>query len=117
LECGIPTIGVSKTFLNVGSAHTGKAVQVEAQTACPNVGDVMRLHHDLEDGKGIDCGVMRTTTSTPFKPIFISAGHRIDYESSVAIVRDLCHFREPEPLRLADRVSREFVRKRKQGKA
>jgi hypothetical protein len=37
----------------------------------------------------------------------------IDVTSAVNIVRRLCTFREPEPLTLADRVSREFVRNMK----
>jgi deoxyinosine 3'endonuclease (endonuclease V) len=113
LECGIPTLGVSKTFLNTQSGHTGKQVQVDAQSACANVGDVMLLHHVLDDGSSIDCAVMRTTTSVPFKPVFISAGHLVNINSAIQIVRDLCIFREPEPLRLADRISREFVRNMK----
>lgn len=114
LETGIPTIGVSKSFLNVGSDHRGKEVQIESQTQCPNKGDVMIIHHDLNDGYHIDCGVLRTTDSMPFKPIFVSPGHLIDIESSIRIVREMCHYREPEPLRLADRVSRQYVREKHQ---
>jgi deoxyinosine 3'endonuclease (endonuclease V) len=113
LECGIPTIGVSKSFLNTQSGHTRKQVQVDAQAACPGLGDVMMLHHEIDGGIEIDCAVMRTTTSVPFKPIFVSVGHLVCIESAIQIVRQLCRFREPEPLRLADRISREFVRKMK----
>ena len=113
LECGIPTIGVSKSFLYVGSEHHGREIHKAAQLECKNCGDAMKLHHELEDGYPIDCAVMRTTQSHPFNPIYVSAGHMIDYESSINIVRSLCRFREPEPLRLADRISREFVREHK----
>ncbi|OHT11644.1 Endonuclease V family protein [Tritrichomonas foetus] len=113
LKTGIPTIGVSKTFLYVGSEHSGKGVQNDAQSACPEVGDIMKISHTFDDGYEIACGVMRTTKSSPFKPIFVSTGHMIDFDSAVNIVRGLCHFREPEPLRLADRVSREYVRNKK----
>jgi deoxyinosine 3'endonuclease (endonuclease V) len=110
----LPTIGVHKTFLFVGSPHDGKQVQRDAQTACPNKGDVMVIRHQLPQGETIGLGVMRSTDSVPHRPIFISAGHLIDLQSAIDIVRPLCQFREPEPLRLADRISREFVRRRKQ---
>lgn len=113
LECNVPTIGVSKSFLYVGSEHSSHSVQSAAQSACPNVGDAMRLHHALDDGREIQCGVMRTTNSTPFKPIFVSVGHLVDYDSAVDLVRHICRFREPEPLRLADRISRQYVRDEK----
>jgi deoxyinosine 3'endonuclease (endonuclease V) len=113
LESGIPTIGVSKTFLNVGSSHNAKQVQNDAQPTLANVGDVMMLSHTLEDGILIECAVMRSTTSIPFQPIYISVGHLVNIESAVRIVRALCKFREPEPLRLADRISRAFVREAK----
>jgi deoxyinosine 3'endonuclease (endonuclease V) len=116
VECGLPTIGVHKNFLFVGSPDSAKSVQADAQTKCPNKGDVFLIQHQLPEGETISLGVMRTTESVPHRPIFISAGHLIDIQSSIDIVRQLCHFREPEPLRLADRISREFVRKRKQGK-
>jgi deoxyinosine 3'endonuclease (endonuclease V) len=113
LECGIPTIGVSKSFLNTRSGHTGTRVQIDAQAECPNFGDAMVLHHGIDGGIPIDCAVMRTTTSVPFKPIVVSVGHLICIDSAVQIVRQLCRFREPEPLRLADRISCEFVRRMK----
>jgi deoxyinosine 3'endonuclease (endonuclease V) len=71
------------------------------------------LRHVLDDGVEISCGVMRTTDSLPFRPIFISPGHRITIDIAIEVVRAVCKFREPEPLRLADRVSRSFVQKMK----
>jgi deoxyinosine 3'endonuclease (endonuclease V) len=113
VETDIPTIGVFKTFLNTGSRHTGQQVQINAQSVCVNVGDVMMLRHVLEDGMEISCAVMRTTESVPFRPIFISPGHRMTIDIAVEVVRAVCIFREPEPLRLADRISRTFVKRMK----
>jgi deoxyinosine 3'endonuclease (endonuclease V) len=92
---------------------------------CPDI----QIDVPLVDGRAIwhprafriagDVGLesILPTISTPFNPIFISPGHRIDYESAISLVRTLCHFREPEPLRLADRISRSFVRKQKRRQA
>jgi deoxyinosine 3'endonuclease (endonuclease V) len=112
-ESDVPTIGVSKTFLNVGSRHNGRRVGMDAQIRCPNIGDVLMLQHVLNDGRRIACAVMRTTDSVPFRPIFISRGFRMSTELAIEIVRNVCIFREPEPLRLADRISRVFVKNMK----
>ncbi len=49
---------------------------------------------------------LRTRTSV--KPIFVSPGHRIDFNLSRRVVLDCCRFRIPEPLRQAHRLSRQI---------
>ena len=110
LECGLPTVGVYKGFLVVEPGQSRKEVQARAQVECPNLNDVIVMEHEVPDAGKVRLAVMRTTTSEHFNPIYISPGHLIDLESSVALVRKLCKFREPEPLRLADRLSRQEVR-------
>lgn len=111
LKINIPCVGVSKTFLNCGSEHNGKDVIAESQNKLRNHGDVQILSHQFPDGFEIRCGVMRTTSSSPFKPIYISVGHMINLESAIELIKPLCQFREPEPLRLADRISRKEIKK------
>jgi deoxyinosine 3'endonuclease (endonuclease V) len=106
----IPCVGVSKTFLYCGSEHHGKEVHTETQNKLQNHGDTMTLAYQLPDGFEIRCAVMRTTSSDPFKPIFISVGHLINLESEVELIIPLCKFREPEHLRLADRISRKCIK-------
>ena len=110
VECGLPTVGVHKNFLALDEGQSGKEVQERAQIECPNLGDVMLMEHEVPDAGKVRLAVMRSTTTEKFKPIFISPGHLIDLESSIALVRKLRRFREPEPLRLADRISRQEVR-------
>ena len=116
VKCNIPTAGVSKTYLYVGNNLHSKEVQKEAQEKCPNRGDYFVLEHILEDGIKIQCAVMRTTDSKPFNPIYISCGNMCSLESVVDVVRKLCVYREPEPLRLADRISRHYVAELKKNK-
>ena len=54
--------------------------------------------------------VVRTRTGV--KPLFVSTGHRVNLRQSIKLVLD-CHtgFRLPEPIRQADRLSRETLRK------
>ena len=113
LKSGIPTCGVSKSYLYVGKDIGSKEVQHESQEKCPNKGDYWILDHTLEDGTLIQCAVMRTTDSHPFNPIYISAGYYASLESIIPVIRSLCKFREPEPVRLADRISRKFVADKK----
>ena len=53
---------------------------------------------------------MRTTDRTPFRPVFKSVGNFIDLESCIEVMKKVCLYREPEPVRLADRISREYIR-------
>jgi deoxyinosine 3'endonuclease (endonuclease V) len=43
-------------------------------------------------------------------PTFVSVGHMVSLNSSVAIVRACCQFRVPEPIRQADIRSRQVIR-------
>lgn len=113
LKSGIPTCGVSKTFLYAGNGMHAKDVQQGAQDKCPDKGDYWLIEHTLEDGFHIKCGVMRTTDSMPFNPIYISCGHLCSLESVANVIKRICKFREPEPVRLADRISRQFIRESK----
>ena len=111
LELGIPTCGISKTFLYVGSNHYDKNFQIEIQNELLNKFDFKIITHKIEnDSILIQLAIMRTTDSNPFKPIFISAGHLCNLNSLINFLPKICLFREPEPLRLADRISRQFVK-------
>ena len=43
------------------------------------------------------------------KPIYVSAGHKLSLNQAVSIVKELCFYRVPEPIRLADHLSREYL--------
>ena len=44
------------------------------------------------------------------KPVYVSVGHRVSLDTAAAVVRALCVFRVPEPVRHADLHSRAFLR-------
>ncbi|EAY07837.1 Endonuclease V family protein [Trichomonas vaginalis G3] len=117
LKSNIPACGVSKTFFYVGEGcPQPKDVQKMAQDKCPEKGDYYVLDYTTSNDRYIKCAVMRTTDSHPFNPIYVSSGHLCDLDSVVSVIKKLCRFREPEPTRLADRISREFVRENKHKK-
>jgi deoxyribonuclease V len=91
---GIPTIGCAKSRL-VG----------EYEEPAPEKGNWSYLHY-----RGMEVGaVVRTRDNV--KPVFVSPGHLVDIESSVEIVmKCVSGYRIPEPLRMADRLSKKMKR-------
>ena len=89
---GITSIGVSDKIL-VGH-HS------EIGTAKFEVSKI--LHESKEVGAAL-------ITKEGKKPIFVSAGHKIDTDSSLKVIRKLVtNYRNPEPLRLANKAVKSF---------
>jgi deoxyribonuclease V len=86
----MPSIGAAKSRLVGTYAEPG-----------PNIGDRTPLVH-----RGEVVGVaLRTKPRT--NPLFVSAGHKLDLETAVAVVlRSLRGYRLPEPTRLADKLTK-----------
>lgn len=40
------------------------------------------------------------------KPVFVSPGHKISFESSLKVVKQFCKYRVPEPIRIADMIGK-----------
>ncbi|HZC76226.1 MAG TPA: deoxyribonuclease V, partial [Ktedonobacterales bacterium] len=86
----MPSIGAAKSRLVGTYVEPG-----------PNIGDRSPLVH-----RGEVVGVaLRTKPRT--NPLFVSAGHKLDLETAVAVVlRCLRGYRLPEPTRLADKLTK-----------
>jgi deoxyribonuclease V len=92
LLAAIPTIGVAKSRLLGRYESPG-----------PDRGEWMPL---VEDDETVGA-VLRTRSHR--RPVFVSVGHRISLGTAVDyVLRCALDFRLPEPLRLADRLSRVF---------
>ncbi len=91
-----PTIGCAKSRLIGEFEQPGRAR-----------GDWSYLYR--EKGAGIPVGAV-VRTRTDVRPVFVSPGHLIDIVSSVGIVLGCASgYRIPEPLRRADRLSRQIT--------
>jgi deoxyribonuclease V len=91
LLAGLPSIGCAKSRLVGQHDEPG-----------PALGDRAPL---VADGETVGA-VLRTRRRT--RPLFISAGYRMDLETAVnAVLRCLRGYRLPEPTRLADRLAGE----------
>ena len=99
----IPTIGCGKTLMCLDGLD-------EKQ-----IKDQFKIHHidpmyslELRGLSNVVHGIaIRTKDST--NPIYISVGHKISLETSVAIVRKMCRYRIPEPIRLSDIRSKVYL--------
>ncbi len=97
-------IGLLEDLPSIGCAKTKLVGAYEA----PDVerGNFAYLKHD---GQTIGT-VVRTRTGV--KPVFVSIGHRLNLSDSIKIVLQCCKgYRLPEPVRLADKLSREVLRR------
>ena len=45
--------------------------------------------------------------------VYVSIGHKISLETSLEITKKTCLFKNPEPVRKADLLSRQFIRDEK----
>eukprot|EP00668_Euglena_longa_P001619 GGOE01001912.1.p1 GENE.GGOE01001912.1~~GGOE01001912.1.p1 ORF type:complete len:1281 (-),score=336.11 GGOE01001912.1:239-3772(-) len=101
----LPTIGVGKTFLNVDGLRKDAVLQ-EIRKHLLKSGSAWELQG--ESGRILGAA-FRSTEDAP-NPVFISRGHRITLGTALEVVRRCCKYRVPEPIRLADKGSREYLR-------
>jgi len=83
-----PVIGVAKTLL-CGEVQPRKRGE--------------RYSLIMLDGRVVGAAV---TTRVGAKPVFVSVGHKISLETAIRIVLETSRLRIPEPLRLADLLSK-----------
>ena len=96
VRVGIPTIGVAKNIHQIDGLSRQIKTWMQAQGL---------QTYPLNGISGREYGHAYISPKTK-NPIYISPGHRVTLEDSLTIVSKLCLFREPEPLRLADRLAR-----------
>ncbi|EFJ33242.1 hypothetical protein SELMODRAFT_84652 [Selaginella moellendorffii] len=101
----VPTLGIAKSLFEVDGLSE-REVKRSARNSLLRAGDAM----DLVGRSGKVWGSALRSTGECVHPVFVSTGHRISLETGVEIVRKLCKFRVPEPVRLADKKSREYLR-------
>jgi deoxyribonuclease V len=85
----IPTIGVAKTLLCGRPEFTPESE-----------GDFSRIIY-----KNKIIGFCLKSSKNA-KPIFVSPGHKISFESSLKVVKRFCKYRVPEPIRIADMIGK-----------
>ncbi|XP_031419733.1 endonuclease V [Clupea harengus] len=102
----LPCVGVAKNLLQVQGV-----VRDEEHLSQINVlqkgGDTFSL--TSESGRVLGKALRSSDSST--KPVYVSVGHRISLDTAVRLTHACCRYRVPEPIRQADMLSREYLRK------
>lgn len=100
----IPSIGCSKTVFALDGI-TQKSVDEISETYLKKKDD----SYSLKGKSGKEWGIALKTDNSTEPPMIISRGHKITNETALKIVKKVSKFRIPEPIRLADRISRRLV--------
>lgn len=98
----IPCIGVSKALLCVDGLDEKQVrehANIEKDTG-----------YFVKGKNGALWGAALMTGNAQNKPIYVSIGHRVALQTAAALVRTLCEFRVPSPIRFADLHSRACLR-------
>ena len=101
---GISTIGCSKNMYAVDGI-TQKGVKEMISKKKPNILEPV----PLTGNSGFLYGYLLLSTKECSKPIIVSPGHKISYETCIKIVKFCIKFRVPEPIRMADKCSRQLI--------
>ncbi|CAH3105756.1 unnamed protein product [Pocillopora meandrina] len=104
----IPTVGVAKTLFHVDGIKKDSKHAAQIKNCLKSNGDSFPLIGD----SGTIWGKALRSTQESHNPIYISVGHKIGLETAVSLVHATCWFRIPEPIRQADKRSREYLQER-----
>ena len=101
----VPTIGCSK---NVFAAEgiTDRKVKELARSNLKKKGDYV----ELKGNNGDILALAVKSSEESINPIIVSVGHRVGVKTALEVFNKCTVFRVPEPIRLADKISRRIVK-------
>lgn len=112
VEHCIPTIGVSKNMLQVDGLTDAKCrASMAAHLARTDI-DV-GIGFDVVGNSQCVWAKALITGNAMRKPIYVSVGHKVSLTTAARVVKTLCEYRVPDPIRLADLHSRALLRGQK----
>ncbi|KAM0787534.1 hypothetical protein ACM66B_003605 [Microbotryomycetes sp. NB124-2] len=119
LETGLPTVGVAKEYHALPTTHANcfmasqKAMRSMSRKLLSKRGDLIPITNT--SGISIGAAVLTSPAPSSKNSVFVSPGHKISLETSVALSLMTCKTaRVPEPVRMADLIGRELVREQQQ---
>ena len=101
----IPTIGVAKKLFRIDDLQNDDSFKKKIKLLNKK-GDTFELVNN-----GFTYGKALRSTEKSSNPIFVSIGNNISLNTAVEIVNNCCKFRVPEPIRHADQIAKEYLRK------
>lgn len=102
---GIPTIGCSKKPYVLKDVDFSQ-LKNDFRKKTKKAGDYLNIV--TYNNEIVGCAFK--ATDDVINPIYISPGHKIDLETSIEVVKRCCKYRVPEPTRIADILSRKYIR-------
>lgn len=106
LLSGIPCFGIAKNVLHVDSITRESIQQLLAEKA-PEKDQFI----EVKDDNGNILGIAYNVTGSVKSAVYISVGHKITLSTACDIFKTVTNYRNCEPIRQADLLSREMVAK------
>ena len=103
----IPTIGCAKTvFALYDEGITESYVEDIYYKHLKKFGDSF----PLTGYSGVKWGYALRSTDYFDTPLIVSIGHKVSNETALEVVKMCCYYKEPEPIRLADKITRRLIK-------
>ena len=103
----IPTIGCAKTvFALKDEGITDDYVKDMYYKKLKKFGD----YFPLRGFSDITWGYALRSTEYYDNPIIISIGHKVSNQTALKVAKMCCYYKEPEPIRLADLITRRLIK-------
>ena len=103
----IPTIGCAKTvFALKDEGITDHWVKDKYYEELKKFGDSF----PLEGYSGVTWGYALRSTEYYDDPMIISIGHKVSNQTALEVAKMCCYYKEPEPIRLADLITRKLIK-------
>lgn len=102
----IPTLGIAKSLMQVDGL-TVKEVKDMVEKTCLTDDDVL----PLIGNSGYLWGYAMPNNPGTRRPIYISGGHKVTAKTALTLAKKCSIYRIPEPIRLADLGSRDYIRR------
>ena len=104
----LPTIGCAKTvFALYEEGITEKYVENIYYKYLRKFGDSYPL---IGSSSKVQWGYALRSTEKYDTPLIISIGHKVSNETALEVVKMCCYYKEPEPIRLADKITRRLIK-------
>ena len=104
----IATIGCSKSVFSVDGITKNKVKEI-SKDYLSKKGD----SYELIGLSGRQWGYALKSSNEEEEPLIISVGHKISNQTALKIVKKMCKKRIPEPIRLADLITRRLIKARR----
>lgn len=104
-----PCIGVAKNFLHIPEEGGGMEmadVKARCKVDLHKRGDTVIL----KGSSGFIYGAALRASDQAKNPVFVSQGHRIDLPTAIEVVLACSKYKNAEPIRMADGLSRQYIR-------